>query len=64
MNVYNSNLDAYPRCHGPAGSELKAEWKKAKKLLFDDSYLIFYDEDWNEVMRSKRGKSLESIEVP
>lgn len=64
MNVYNSNLNAYPRCHGPAGSELKAEWKKAKKLLFDDSYLIFYDEDWNEVMRSKRGKSLEVSKGP
>ena len=64
MNVYNSKLKSYPRCHGPAAAELKAEWKKAKKLLFDDNYLIFYDEDWNEVMRSTRGKSLEDIEVP
>jgi len=58
------DLKDYDTCEEVAANALAAELGKTKKLLFDETHLIFYDDEWNEVMRAKRGKSLLGIEGP
>ena len=60
MNVYNpdSKWSGLPECKGESVEKIRTELGKAKKILFDDNHLIFYDGDWNEVMRAKRGRRL------
>ena len=62
MTRLKPRLKAYNKCDSSEVSKFNAEFVKAKKFLFDDTYLIFYDEDWNEVMRTRRGKSIEASE--
>ena len=60
MNVYSADgQKIYKTCNGPEALAVKAQWGEAKKLLFDDTHLIFYDENWGEVMRARRGKAIE-----
>ena len=58
-NIYKPfGLKGYDKCEDAAANALATELGKTKKLLFDDTHLIFYDGDWNEVMLAKRGASL------
>jgi len=64
-NTYKPfGLKDYDKCEEVAANALAAELGETKKLLFDETYLIFYDDEWNEVMRAKRGKSLMESESP
>jgi len=63
MNTYNPFRESgYRYCSGPEALALQKQWASARKILFDDTYLIFYDENWDEVMRAKRGKPVSDDE--
>lgn len=63
MNVYSADSQKiYKTCDRPEALAAKAQWEKAKKLLFDNTHLIFYDENWGEVMRARRGKVIEGTD--
>jgi len=60
MNVYSSySRGPYRGCEGEKVNEIREDWANARNILFDDSNLIFYDNDWTEVMRARRGPRLE-----
>lgn len=63
MNVYSADSQKiYKTCDSPEALAVKSQWEKTKKLLFDDAHLIFYDENWGEVMRARRGKAIEDTD--
>lgn len=63
MAVYRPrSLKTYNECESAEASALKTEWAKARRMLFDDNTLVFYDENWTEVMKARRGQPLETLE--
>ena len=60
MNIHHVSryLDNFQACDEDLVSEIRAEWGKTRNMLYDENYLIFYDTEWKEVMRARRGEPL------